>query len=258
MIMSKKRLDITLEERGLAVSCENAKALIMAGEVFVNGQLCLKSDNRVSEFDEMEIKTHRQYVSRGAYKLERALWDFNIDPGGLKALVIGISNGGLSYLLLKKGAAEILGIDVNIAQVDYKLVTDSRVKLLKLNARYIEDKHLKFLPDLIVIDVSFISILKILKTLRFLKNVPIISLVKPQFEADKREVLRGGIINSVEKRREIVLRIKKQVEKNGYALKGFTLAGIKGKKGNQEYFFLLEHGKEGSISDKIVEDEIKI
>ena len=252
------RLDTELVRRGHFSSRERAKAFIMAGEIFVNGFPVVKPDKPVHPGDEIEVRERNIYVSRGAYKIEKAILDFNIDLTGKKVVDIGISNGGFSDFALQKGAVKIFGIDVNIKQLDYKLAMDNRVEVIKLNAKYITRDHITFIPDFVVIDVSFISIEKILEPLRFLRNVKIISLVKPQFEADRRSVSKGGIISSVEKRAEIVLGLKKKLEALGYSVLNFTKAGIKGKKGNQEYFFLLEYGNKRSISDKIVEYEIKI
>ncbi len=258
--MKKKgnRLDIELVKREFFSSREKAKAYIMSGEVFVNGFPVIKPDKSVLENDKIEIKEKNVYASRGAYKIEKAFNDFNFNLFNKRAVDIGISNGGFTDYILRQGAKDVLGIDVNIKQLDYKLANDKRVKVLKLNARFLTKKHIDFKPDLIVIDVSFISILKILEPLRFLEGVPIVSLVKPQFEAGRREVTKGGVISSVEKSAEIVIGLKKKLESIGYSILNFTKAGIKGKKGNQEYFFLLEYGNKQSISDKIIEDEIKI
>lgn len=258
MKKSEERIDITLIRKGIFTSIKEAKAFIMAGEVLVNGFPVLKSDYCISEDDKIEIKKRNIYVSRGAFKIEKAFKDFQIDLEGKKVIDIGISNGGFTDLMLKRGVTEVLGIDVNIKQLDFKIASDSRVKLLKLNARYIDESHIKFKPDLIVIDVSFISVLKILEPLRSLGSVKIISLIKPQFEAEKKDVTRGGIILSPDTRRMVVLDLKKRIENIGFAVLNFTEAGIKGKKGNQEYFFLLEYGNKRSLNDKIVENGIKI
>ncbi len=254
----KKRLDIELADRGLAISREKAKAFIMAGEILLNGQVEIKPDKKVLPVDKIEVKVKNQYVSRGAFKLERAIKDFKYDLSGKKVVDIGISNGGFTDYMLKNGIEKVTGVDVNIDQVDYSLRKNNKMTLLKMNARFLKPHHIDFDPDLITIDVSFISIVKILEALIAFKGAEIISLVKPQFEAEKGKVGKGGVIKSDERRAEIVLRIKKELENMNYSVINFTKAGITGKKGNQEFFFNLKYGKNASIDDKMVLNEIKI
>ncbi|MEN8154540.1 MAG: TlyA family RNA methyltransferase [Acidobacteriota bacterium] len=252
MKAKKQRLDIELTERGHTTSREKAKAFIMAGEVFVNDQVEIKPDRQVSSADKIEVKVKNQYVSRGAFKLEKAIKDFNFDLRRKKVLDIGISNGGFADYMLKNGIDRITGVDVNINQVDYSLRKNDKVTLLKMNARFLKPQHIGFKPELITIDVSFISVTKIFEALVDFEDVEIISLIKPQFEAEKGRVGKGGVIKSVEKRVEIVLRIKKELEKMNYSIINFTKAGIAGKKGNQEFFFHLKYGINDSIDDKII------
>lgn len=254
----KKRLDIELAERGLSPSKEKAKAFIMAGEILVNGQVTIKPDRKVLPTDTIERKVKNQYVSRGAFKLEKAIKDFKYDLRNKKVVDIGISNGGFTDYMLKNGIEKVTGVDVNIDQVDYSLRKNSKMKLLKMNARFLKPQHIGFDPDLITIDVSFISIVKILEALTAFKETEIISLVKPQFEEEKGKVGKGGVIKSEERRAEIVLRIKNELESMNYSVINFTKAGITGKKGNQEFFFNLKYGINASIDDKIVFDEIKV
>lgn len=252
----KKRLDIELTVRGLLNSIENAKAFIMAGEIFVNGQVEIKPYRNVLPTDIIEVKVKNQYVSRGAFKLEKAIKDFKYDLKGKKVVDIGISNGGFTDYMLKNGIDKVTGVDVNIDQVDYSLRKNRKLTLLKMNARLLRPQHISFHPDLITIDVSFISVVKILKALTAFKETGIISLIKPQFEAEKGKVEKGGVIKSDERRAKIVLRIKKELENMNYSVINFTKAGIAGKKGNQEFFFNLKYGKNTSISDKIILNEI--
>lgn len=257
--MSKKsRLDNELVKRGEFSTIADAIPFIMAGEVLVNGNVIYKKDHNVSIDDVITIKKNFEYVSRGAYKLKKALEDFSFSVKGKKVVDIGISNGGFTDLLLKNGADRVLGIDVNINQVDYKLRKDERVSLLKKNARYIETNDVEFNPELFTIDVSFISVVKILEALKAFGEVSVISLIKPQFEVSKKDSEKGGVIKSDSKRVEILLDVKHKAEEAGFSLLDFTSSGIQGRKGNLEYFFYMKYGKKGSIDDKIIEDGIKI
>lgn len=248
----KIRLDQALCERGLAWQREKAAALIMAGEIWVNGQQQVKADHPVGAEDSIVVNKRNPYVSRGAFKLAKAIADFSISVPGMKIVDLGISTGGFSDFLLKNGAAAVCGVDVNTAQVDYGLRRDPRLQLLKKNARFLHREDVPFEPDLIIMDLSFISITSILPVLPVFTKARILALVKPQFEADKGQVGRGGVIRDAAIGLDIVLRLKKRIEHMNYAVRNFTSAGLKGKKGNQEYFFLLEYGKKKSIDDTII------
>jgi 23S rRNA (cytidine1920-2'-O)/16S rRNA (cytidine1409-2'-O)-methyltransferase len=251
----KNRLDKEIVQRGLVPSREKARALIMAGDVLVDDQVEDKAGKIVTAANRIELREKFPYVSRGALKIEKALNDFSLPVKGLKILDIGISTGGFSDYMLKNGADEVTGVDVNIRQVDDSLKRHPRLKLIQANARYGEDlaaEKIGFEPDLVTIDVSFISLTKILPAISQFGRAKIVALVKPQFEAPRGNVGKGGVIRKEEKRLDILLNLKRQIISLEYGVTGFTLAGIKGKKGNQEYFFLLEYGKNTSISDKIV------
>lgn len=254
----KNRLDAAVVERGLVPSREKARAFIMAGEVRVDGQVVFKPDKRVSAQNRIEIKRKYPYVSRGAFKIEKAFNDFSLPIKGRTFLDIGISTGGFADYVLKHGAASVVGVDVNTDQVDYNLRKNPRLRLLKMNARNLKQGDIDFEPDVIIIDVSFISVTKILPALSIFKNAQVLILVKPQFEAERREVGRGGLVKARQKRVEILLRLKKKLEALDFSVIGCTPAGIKGRKGNQEYFFLVKYGKNSSINDKIVDDAVEV
>lgn len=258
MNRAKLRLDLELVKRGLAPSREKAQALVMAGEVRVDEHIVMKSDKKVSPGSTIEIKQRYPYVSRAAFKIEKAIEVFGINPRGKKIVDIGISTGGFSDFLLKQGADSIIGVDVNIDQVNYQLKQNSRLCLLKKNARYLKRSDIQMEPDLITMDVSFISVAKIIPVLSAFKPAAILVLLKPQFEVERSEVSRGGVIRDRAAIVGAVFRIKALIEKSGFSIRGFTTAGIKGKKGNQEYFFFLEYGKKNSISDKMIENEIDV
>jgi 23S rRNA (cytidine1920-2'-O)/16S rRNA (cytidine1409-2'-O)-methyltransferase len=254
----KNRLDDSLLSLGLAGDKKEAAAMIMAGEVQVNGQVRLKADWPVSARDRVTVHHIHPFVSRGAFKLEKAIRAFAVVPAGAKVLDVGISTGGFSDFLLKHGAAEVLGVDVNVSQVDYGLRLDPRLRLLKKNARFLQKQDVPFDPDLIIMDLSFISITAVLPALSAFAAARIVALVKPQFEAQRGQVGPGGVIRDPDVRRDIVLKLKKRIEAMHFAVRGFSSAGLKGRRGNQEYFFLLEYGKKDSIDDKMILDAAEI
>ena len=239
--MKKNRLDEEVSARELIPSGENVRAYIMAGEVLVDGQVEYKPGRTVTEKNHIEIKKKHPYVSKGAFKIEKAFCDFAIDIKGRKFLDIGISTGGFTDYVLKKGAAAVTGIDVNIDQVDYNLKKDKRLKLIKGNARYLKKEDVGYIPDIITIDVSFISVTRLLPALRVFPAARIIALIKPQFEAQKSDVKKGGVIKEDEKRLKILNDTKQKIEELNFSVVASTPAGVKGRKGNQEYFFLLKY-----------------
>jgi 23S rRNA (cytidine1920-2'-O)/16S rRNA (cytidine1409-2'-O)-methyltransferase len=257
-LTKRNRLDDVVLALGLADNKKEAAAMIMAGEVLVNDQMRAKADWPVSAGDRVVVRKKHPFVSRGAFKLEKAIQAFAIVAAGAKVLDVGISTGGFSDFLLKNGAAEVLGVDVNVAQVDYGLRRDPRLRLLKKNARFLQKQDVPFDPDLIIMDLSFISITAVLPALSAFAKARIVTLVKPQFEAERGQVGPGGLVRDARLRRDIVLKLKKRIEALNFAVRGFTSAGLKGKKGNQEYFFLLQYGKKNSIDDKMILDAAEI
>ncbi len=251
-------MDIETVNRGLVPAIEKARAMIMAGEVLVDGQVVIKADTRITKTQVLSLKEKLPYASRGALKIENAFNSFGITPKGLKALDIGISTGGFSDYMLKNGAAHVVGVDVNIQQVDQQLRNNPKLTLIKENARLITPQLIGIEPDIITIDVSFISIARILPALTPFKNARIISLIKPQFEAKPWDVDEGGIVRDPQKRMQTLLHLKQQIEALDFSITGFTSSGIKGRKGNREYFFLLEYRKKASINDTIITDAIKL
>lgn len=254
----KNRLDEEVVKRGLAPSLEKARAFIMAGEILVNGQVTYKADALATPDHLVEIKEKYPYVSRGAAKIETPFAEFAIAVKGMKVVDIGISTGGFTDYMLQNGAAVAVGVDVNIRQVDDRLKKELRLELIEKNARFLEPGDIPFEPDLITMDVSFISVTKILPALSVFQKARILTLIKPQFEARKEDVEKGGVIREKEKRIEILLELKKKIQQLNYAVTGFTCAGVKGRKGNREYFFLLEYGKKVSISDTIITHAVDI
>lgn len=246
--MEKIRLDQLLVQKGLAESRTKAQAMIMAGNVLVDEQKITKAGTSVSAEAVIRLLgDNLPYVSRGGLKLEGALRDFKFDPTGLVAVDIGASTGGFTDCLLQQGAKQVIAIDVGFNQLDWKIRSDSRVKVIeKYNFRYIDQKTFRELSglsevELAVIDVSFISLDKILPPLYNIlkKDGSVISLVKPQFEAGREQVGKGGIIKDPQVHDEVMRKVKKIAQDIGYEYLADTISQIKGADGNKEYFIFL-------------------
>ncbi|WP_082863474.1 TlyA family RNA methyltransferase [Thermodesulfatator autotrophicus] len=243
--MSKERLDKLLVKRGLAESREKAQALIMAGQVYVNGKRLDKAGHKVPLEAEIEVKGKGlPFVSRGGLKLAHALKHFGLDVKGLICADIGASTGGFTDCLLQAGAQKVYAIDVGKGQLHYKLRQDPRVIVLEgVNARYLSEKDLPELVDLVTIDVSFISLTKILPAaLRILKpGGKIIALIKPQFEVGREKVGKGGVVRNPALHQEVIKKIEEFSTKE-LSLKslGVVESPILGPAGNKEFLIVLE------------------
>ncbi len=241
---TKERLDKVLVDRGLVKSRERAKALIMEGNVTVDGTVITKAGNLVDETSEIVLREKEcPYVSRGGLKLEAALEHFGIDPSGMVAMDVGCSTGGFTDCLLKKNALKVYAIDVGYGQIDWSLRNDSRVVLLeKTNIRYLEKKAVPEDVDIAVADVSFISLIKVLpRVFEFLgSRGKVLALVKPQFEAGKGLVGKGGIVKDESIRLSAVEGVRKAAEEMGFRTFGIFESPVHGQKGNIEYFIYLE------------------
>src|SRR5215467_11285018 len=194
----KTRLDRLLVDRALAATREKAQAMILAGEVYVNGAAASKAGLFVPENAQIEIRSRLQkYVSRGGFKLEGALQDFSIDPSGRTCLDLGSSNGGFTDCLLQHGAACVFAVDVNTDQLDWKLQQDARVVRIKRNARELQPADVPELASLVVADLSFISVTKVLPAAVgcAAPDSDFLILVKPQFELRREDIGRGGIVS---------------------------------------------------------------
>lgn len=235
---SKARLDLEIVRRGLAESRSRAQALIMAGKVRVDGEKMTKSGTAVSEESEIEVEQpEHPWVSRGALKLQAALDAFNIDPEGFDCLDVGASTGGFTHLLLDRGARRVIALDVGHNQLDWKIRSDDRVLVMEsVNARHLQKGDLPFDVDLITMDLSFISLkLVVPAVLPFLKEGGfMICLIKPQFEAGREQVGRGGIVRDEKIRRRTIDGVVGAIEGFGLERVGLIPSPIKGQKGNQE------------------------
>src|SRR3954451_18074599 len=198
MASKKLRLDVALVDRGLAASRERAQALIMAGQVRVDGQVVSKASAGVGAGSQIALETpDHPYVSRGGVKLAHALDDFHVDPAGKRALDVGASTGGFTDVLLQRGAASVIALDVGHGQLDWKLRTDPRVIVREgVNARALTTDDVPHRVSLVTVDVAFISLRHILPALPPHLDDPadIVALVKPQFEAGREEVGKGGLV----------------------------------------------------------------
>ena len=238
--MGKKRLDLLLVERGLAESREKARALIMAGEVTADRTVIAKPGAMVSVGTEIELLQRPRFVSRGGIKLEHAIREFQIDVSSKVACDIGSSTGGFTDCLLKYGAARVYAIDVGYGQLDYTLREDPRVVVMeRVNARY--PFSLPEAVELVTIDLSFISLEKVIPVAAGLlkEGGALIALVKPQFEAGRGQVGRGGVVKDPSLHARVLGRFVSWAIGQGLRIRGLTPSPILGAEGNREFFVLL-------------------
>lgn len=241
----KQRLDVLLVEKELVQSRTKASAMIMAAEVFVNGQIVDKPGMKVPSDADITLKSKPKYVGRGGLKLEGALETFSINVDGKVCADVGASTGGFTDCLLQNGAKRIYAIDVGQGIIDYKLRIDERVILLEnTNARYLES--LDEPVSLVVIDVSFISLKLILPAVQkwLTPQADVIALIKPQFEAGKSDVGKGGIVRDTKVHERVLREIPAFAENLGFAVIDLTSSPITGQKGNVEYLIWLSWGKD--------------
>jgi 23S rRNA (cytidine1920-2'-O)/16S rRNA (cytidine1409-2'-O)-methyltransferase len=239
----KVRADLLLVERGLAPTREKARALIMAGVVKAGGKRVAKPGDFLSPSVEISIEEPMPFVGRGGLKLAPALEAFKIDCRDKICLDIGCSTGGFTDCLLQRGARKVYAVDVNINQLDIKLRKDPRVVAMEKNARYLSPRDFPETPDIITMDISFISVLKVLPALHdILKEGVLIALLKPQFEAGKGQVGKKGVIKSPEKHLEIISQVMDKAQALGFRPKALLASPIKGQRGNQEFFVLWQKG----------------
>src|SRR5215471_6399246 len=235
----KTRLDRAVVDRGLALSREKAQAMILAGEVFVNGNPVTKSGYPVAVDAPIEIRSRLQkYVSRGGFKLEGALEDFSIDPAGKSCLDLGSSNGGFTDCLLQHGAARVFAVDVNTDQLDWKLQQDPRVLRIKRNARELKSDDVPELAQVVAVDVSFISVTKILPAAVSCAapGADFLVLVKPQFELRREDVGSGGIVSDPVLHQRAIESVRKAAESLGLLTVDVKPSRLPGAEGNQEFF----------------------
>ena len=244
----KERLDKLLVDKGLVQSRERARALIMAGEVLVDGRVVHKAGEMVADPAAITLKGKDiPYVSRGGLKLEKGLDEFNIDVTGKVAMDVGASTGVFTDCLLQRCAKKVYAIDVGYGQLDLKLRNDPRVvNIERQNIRYLEREAIPEQVDLVTIDASFISLLKVIpNVLNFIgKSGEMVALIKPQFEVGKGEVGKGGVVRDEAKQMAVVEKIKGFCEEIGLTVMGVIESPILGPKGNREFLIYARKGNE--------------
>ena len=240
----KERLDVLMTELGLCDSRSRAQALIMSGEVYVDGQKCDKAGTQISEDARIEVRGNAcPYVSRGGLKLEKALRDFGVDPTGCVCSDSGASTGGFTDCLLQKGAKKVFAIDVGYGQLAWAIRNDPRVVCMeRTNIRYVTPEQLGEPLDLSVVDVSFISLRIVLPAIRALLKPTgqIVCLIKPQFEIGKKRI-KNGVVSSEKDHIETVADVIGFAQSSGLTVYGLDFSPIKGGEGNIE--FLVSFGK---------------
>lgn len=263
MADKKERLDILLVDRGIITSRERAKTSIMAGKVFVDGRRVDKAGEKVPVTANIEYKGEKlPYVSRGGLKFEKAMKNFPITLEGKVCMDIGASTGGFTDCMLQNGASKVFSIDVGYGQFAWKLRTDERVVCMeRTNIRYVKPEDLGELVDFASIDVSFISLKKIMPaTVELLKdNGEVVALIKPQFEAGKEKVGKKGVVRDIEVHKEVVFGIIDYLIEHNLNVLGVSYSPIKGPEGNIEYlvYFTKDTERESTFVredvDKVVE-----
>lgn len=256
----KKRLDVALVEMGFCDSREKAKALIMAGIVFVNNQKFDKAGTNVKPDDVIEVRGETlKYVSRGGLKLEKAMNSFSISLNDCFCADIGASTGGFTDCMLQNGASKVYAIDVGYGQLAWKLRTDERViNLERTNFRYVTNEQIPDLLDFCSVDVSFISLSHILPVMRnILKDSGrAVCLIKPQFEAGKENVGKKGVVREQSVHIAVVEKIVNLVIESGFSLLGLDFSPVKGPEGNIEYLCYIEKTEEPQILTETTANQV--
>jgi 23S rRNA (cytidine1920-2'-O)/16S rRNA (cytidine1409-2'-O)-methyltransferase len=251
-VSEKKRIDAALVEAGHFETRERAKAAIMAGSVYIDGQKCLKPGQTVSDNANIEVRGGLKYVSRGGLKLEKAVAEFGLDLSGRICVDVGASTGGFTDCMLQNGAAHVFAVDVGYGQLAWKLRTDERVSVMeRTNARYLVPEDFpvgqeRRAPDFASIDVSFISVRLILPALRSVlaEGAEVASLIKPQFEAGRENVGKNGVVRDKSVHIEVIERFIADAQAAGFSVLGLTFSPVRGPEGNLEFLAHLKKSEE--------------
>ncbi|MCL2151683.1 MAG: TlyA family RNA methyltransferase [Oscillospiraceae bacterium] len=260
--MNKSRLDVLLFERGLVESRERAKAMIMRGCVFVDGNKAEKPGMQVADAVFAEVRCGHGYVSRGGRKLEKALEFFGVSPKDKVCVDCGASTGGFTDCLLQKGARMVYAVDVGYGQLAWSIRNDARVVTMeRTNIRYLTNDMLSEKPELATIDVSFISLALVLSTVRELltDDGEVVCLIKPQFEAGRGKVGKNGVVRDPITHCEVLEAFIRYAGELGFHIKGITHSPVRGPKGNVEYLgWLCRQGEDTAINvDEVVSESHK-
>jgi 23S rRNA (cytidine1920-2'-O)/16S rRNA (cytidine1409-2'-O)-methyltransferase len=245
--MSKLRLDVLLVERGLFESRAQAAASVIAGEVMLlpGRQRAQKPGQMVAGETEFEVDRAAEFVSRGGIKLANALDAFGLDVTGAQALDVGASTGGFTDCLLQRGAAHVVSLDVAYGEFSWKLREDPRVTVIeRRNARQLQPGELPYAPELIVIDISFISVTKVLPAVLACAaaRFDCLAMIKPQFEVGRERIGKGGVVREPAFRRDALLSVAGFARELGVGVAGFASSGLPGPKGNLETFLWMTEG----------------
>jgi 23S rRNA (cytidine1920-2'-O)/16S rRNA (cytidine1409-2'-O)-methyltransferase len=253
--VARVRLDTLLAERGLFSSRTRAAASVMAGEVRLgdNGERAQKPGQMVDAEIAVALDERPRFVSRGGVKLANALARFAVDPAGRRCLDVGASTGGFSDCLLQGGAEHVVALDVAYGELDWRLRNDERVTVLeRTNARAMTPRALPYAPDLVVMDLSFISLTKVLPAVLACAapRHDILAMIKPQFEVGRGNVGKGGVVRDPAGRRGALVAVATAARGLGASVLGFASSGLPGPKGNQESFvWLAEAARDGDVGD---------
>jgi 23S rRNA (cytidine1920-2'-O)/16S rRNA (cytidine1409-2'-O)-methyltransferase len=251
---ARKRLDTLLVERGLFESRSKAAASVLAGAVRLGPgrEHAEKPGMLVSPKVELDVRQEPRYVSRGGLKLERALACFGLEPLGRLCLDVGASTGGFTDCLLQGGAARVVAVDVAYGELHWKIRQDPRVTVLeRLNARRLERGSLPYAPDLVVVDVSFIGLAKVLPAIARCagSRLDLLALVKPQFELGRDRIGKGGVVRRPDDRLEALVSVGEAACGLGLAVQGYCSSGLPGPAGNEESFVWCTEGERGGVED---------
>jgi 23S rRNA (cytidine1920-2'-O)/16S rRNA (cytidine1409-2'-O)-methyltransferase len=255
------RIDRLLVERGLVDSRERAAKLILAGDVFADGERVDKAGALVATDADLELRGRSPYVSRGGEKLAHALDHFGVNVTGRICLDVGASTGGFTDCLLQRGATRVFAVDVGTGQLDARLRRDPRVVVMeKTNARTLDPRLFGDRPSLAVADVSFISLEKVLPAVfgALAPRGEVIALVKPQFEAGRQAVGKGGVVRDPEVHRAVVARLARFSVLRGWHVLGVTASPLRGPKGNREFFLHLSaHGRTAANVESLIAQAVE-
>lgn len=260
----QNRLDVELVNRGLAESREKAKAYIMAGSVFVDGQKAFKPGDKVKEGMQLEVRgTPIPFVSRGGLKLDKATKVFSLNLTGKVCMDIGASTGGFTDCMLQNGASKVYAVDVGYGQLAWKLRCDERVvNIERTNIRYIDIASIEEKPDFISIDVSFISLKLVLPVVyQLLKDGgECVALVKPQFEAGREDVGKKGVVREAEIHKKVIVQCIEYAIENKLSIINLDFSPIKGPEGNIEFLLHIKKANEvfSDVSDEIVDRVVAV
>ena len=252
--MRRVRLDSLLHEHGVFPSRSQAAAAIMAGEVMLlpERRRAEKPGQLVPADVEVELEARPDFVSRGAIKLGNALDAFGLEVAGRQALDVGASTGGFTDCLLRRGAASVIALDVAYGQLDWRLRSDERVTVLeRRNARYVSRDDLPYAPNLVVIDVSFISVVKVLGAVlaTLAPAFDVLAMIKPQFEVGRAGVGKGGVVRDAALRRGALVAVGQAAREHRASVLGYASSGLPGPKGNLETFIWLAEGSRDGVAD---------